>query len=174
MEIVIAYGSTFGDTADAARHIARELSEWLGRPLPCVDVATADLDRLAEVDVLVVGCSTWHTGDLQADWEVAHPRLATLEWSGTRVAFFGHGDQYGYPDTYLDALGILADTFTARGATLVGAWPTSGYEHARSRAERGGHFVGLGLDADNQPELSAGRIARWCAALVVELASSAS
>jgi flavodoxin I len=173
MDIAIVYGSTFGDTADAAGFVARELGARLGRPPPCLDIASTDLERLVGVDVLVVGCSTWHVGELQADWEAAFARLVTLDWSGTRVALFGHGDQATYPDTFVDALGILADAFEARGATLFGAWPSAGYDHACSRAQRGDRFVGLPLDADGQADLSTARIARWCAALVAELEDAA-
>jgi hypothetical protein len=42
----------------------------------------------------------------------------------------------------------------ARGARVVGAWPTDGYDFMASKAERDGEFVGLVLDLDNQKQCS--------------------
>jgi flavodoxin I len=167
--VTVVYGSTFGDTADIAGLVARELADRLGAPVPVHDVASVRLATLTASDVLVVGCSTWHAGELQADWGSALGDVLGLDWTGTHVALFGPGDAGGYPDTYVDALGILAEAFEAGGATLVGAWPTVGYAHARSRAVRGGRFVGLALDVDSEPEATEPRVQRWCAGLVAEL-----
>ncbi len=168
--ITIVYGSTFGDTRDIAEGVARGLADALGGPVPCLDVTAV---RMAEVaargDVLIVGCSTWHDGDLQADWEDALPDVLTRDWSGVRVALFGPGDALGYPDTYVDALAVLAAAFEAGGATLVGACSAALYGFARAGAVRSDRFVGLALDVDNEPEATAGRVRRWCAQLVTEL-----
>lgn len=168
-DVTVVYGSTFGDTADIAGLVARVLAEALGHAVPVHDVATARLAALTACDVLVVGCSTWHAGELQADWEAALGEVLRLDWTGVHVALFGPGDAHGYPDTYVDALGVLAGAFEAGGATLVGAWPTAGYAHARSRAVRGDRFVGLALDVDSEPEATEPRVRRWCAGLVAEL-----
>ncbi len=168
-DVTIVYGSTFGDTADIAERIALTLGEALGRPVPRHDVADVRWAALPPRGVLVVGCSTWHAGELQADWQDALEDVLRRDWSGVRVALFGPGDAQGYPDTYVDALGVLADAFEARGATLMGAWPTDGYGHARSRAVRGDRFVGLALDVDGEPEATEPRVRRWCAQLIAEL-----
>lgn len=170
LEIAIFYGSTYGNTAEAAELIAAELGGLLGQEVPLYDVAYLDVAELERFDVLLIGGSTWNVGELQMDWALNLERLAGLELSGKRVALFGAGDQVVYHDSYLDALGILAERFEARGATLVGAWPSAGYQHSASRAERDGWFVGLGLDDDNQGALTASRVRRWCAQLALELA----
>ncbi len=166
--VAVVYGSSFGDTAAAARRVADALACRLGRPVPCLDVADFDLERLTGVDLLVAGTSTWHGGDLQDDWADALPAVAARDWSATLVALFGLGDQLGYADTFVDGLAELAAAFEAGGARRVGAWPRAGYEHAYSRAERDGAFVGLALDVEHQEELTAGRIERWCDALLDE------
>ena len=169
MRIRVVYGSSFGDTADAAGRIAATLEEHVGRPVPCHDVAAVDLGRLESVGLLVVGTSTWHSGDLQDDWAVALDGVTARDWTGTNVAPFGLGDQRGYADTFIDALADLARAFEGAGARLVGAWPSAGYEHASSRAERDGMFVGLALDVEHQPDLSQERIERWCCAVLAEV-----
>lgn len=165
----IFYGSTSGSTEGAAARLAREFAVLTGFEPPRYDIGSCDPALLERYQVLLIGCSTWNVGELQADWALAVEELSGLELSGIRVALFGTGDQLTYHDSYLDALGVLAARFEARGAVLAGAWPAAGYDHSASRALRGGRFVGLALDEDNQAALSAARIRRWCRALVEEL-----
>ena len=167
--VAVVYGSSFGDTAAVARRVADALARRLGHPVPCLDVAGIDLEGLAGVDLLVAGTSTWHGGDLQDDWAAVLPAVAARDWSATLVALFGLGDQLGYADTFVDGLADLAAAFGAGGARRVGAWPRAGYEHAHSRAERDGAFVGLALDVEHQGDRTNGRIERWCDALLDEV-----
>ena len=48
---------------------------------------------------------------------------------------------------------------------IIGHWPTEGYEYDASKAELSGgsHFVGLGIDEDQQSELTKMRLDVWCA-----------
>lgn len=173
MDVAIVYGSSFGDTESVAEEVGRVLGALLRRPVPLHDVASVDLAALRGVDLLVVGSSTWHAGELQADWDAVLGDVAAGPWTGTRVALFGTGDPHGYPGTFADALGILADAFEAGGATLIGAWPAAADAPHASRAWRGDRFVGLALDADDDPALRAEAIRRWSAQIVAELASVA-
>jgi len=120
------------------------------------------------MDLLVVGSSTWHAGEVQADWDAVLDVVAAGPWTGTRVALFGTGDPHGYPETFADALGILADAFAAGGAVLIGAWPAPTDAPRASRARRGDRFVGLALDADEAPLQQAESVRRWCAHLATE------
>lgn len=170
MRLAIFYGSTYGDTADAADRIAAALSRRLARDVPCFDIGWRDVRELEAYDVLLVGCSTWNTGELQAEWDAAYGALEGLDLRGKRVALFGTGDAVAYADTYLDALGVLAQRFEACGADLVGSWPASGYGHLASRAQRGDRFVGLALDYENQESLTDDRVEGWTERLLAELA----
>lgn len=38
------------------------------------------------------------------------------------------GDQLGYGEWFLDALGMLHDKLATKGVKFVGYWPTEGYE----------------------------------------------
>ena len=54
-------------------------------------------------------------------------------------------------------------TLLARGARVVGRWPTSGYDFSASQAVDDGHFLGLALDQENQPGLTGQRVESWLA-----------
>ena len=57
-----------------------------------------------------------------------------LDFSNVTAAFFGCGDQVGYSDNFLDAIGLLAKPFMENGGNLIGRWPTEGYEFDLSLA----------------------------------------
>lgn len=167
--VVVAYGSTYGDTADAAERIADAWQRMTGCRPAMLDVAYADVAALADFDLLVLGCSTWNVGELQGDWEAKVGQLESLDLHGKRIALFGAGDQLGYPDTFVDALGILAEVVERRGAELLGLWPAAGYRHAASRAQRQGRFVGLAIDATSEHERTGERVEHWVRQLGREL-----
>merc|ERR1711904_745682 len=47
-----------------------------------------------------------------------------------------------YADNFCDAMGALYDFMTAKGATVVGATSTDGYDHSETKSTRDGKFVG--------------------------------
>ena len=75
-----------------------------------------DVHELEGFDVLMIGISTWDSGDLPYDWALLHDRLDECDFTGTRIALFGLGDQWGYPETFLGAMGILYRKLLERGA----------------------------------------------------------
>ena len=88
---------------------------------------------------------------------------------------FGLGDQVGYPETFLDAMGIVYRKFLERGAVgNLGFWSTAPYTYFNSLAVYDDQFCGLAIDEDNEPELTDERIDRWCEQIVRELNLSAS
>lgn len=169
LDVAIVYGSTYGRTEDAALAIARELHSLLGTSPSVFDLGASGPAVLLEHPVLLLGCSTWNGGELQADWDLYLDDLKGLDLSGKQVALFGAGDALAYPETFQDALGILAEACEAGGARLIGAWPARGYDFDASKALRGVDFVGLALDYDNEEDLTQGRIADWCARLALAL-----
>ena len=48
-----------------------------------------------------------------------------------------------------------------KGGTLVGRWPTDGYDFDASLGLDGDEFLGLGLDNDNQEEETEERLIIW-------------
>jgi flavodoxin I len=89
------------------------------------------------------------------------PELDDIDFSGKTIAYCGTGDQIGYADNYLDAIGILEEKIAERGGKTIGAWSIEGYDFSESRAVRDGKFIGLGIDEDNQPELTDQRVKQW-------------
>jgi flavodoxin I len=157
-KIGLFYASSTGNTENAAQEIA---SKMAGIPVELHNVDSCAADAMAAYDSLILGVSTWGDGDLQDDWDDYIENLDAIDFTHKTVALFGLGDQEEYSDCYLDALGTLYDKVTERGATVVGGWPTEGYEFDDSTAIRNEEFVGLALDADNQDDLTSERIERW-------------
>lgn len=166
--IGLFFGSSTGNTRKIARMIKKRFpdDELMAEALN-VNKATPEL--VAGYDYLILGTPTLGEGDLpglEADcqnpsWAEFLPQLASQDFSGKTVALFGLGDQEKYGENFCDALGTLHDFFTARGARVVGAWPTDGYDFMASKAERDGEFVGLTLDLDNQKQLTEDRLETW-------------
>ena len=121
---------------------------------------------------MIFGLPTWDCGHLQTDWEERWKELGSLDFSSRTVALFGLGDQYGYGETYLDAMGMLHEHLTGRGATLIGEWPVNGYsfESTKALAPSKNAFVGLALDEESQGHLTEHRVAAWCSQLVETMA----
>lgn len=157
------YGSTTGTTEIIAEKIQASWQALYGETLPIINVSNmGEWPTLSSYNRLLVGSPTWNIGKLQDDWEMMLPHLHKFDLRGKKIAMFGVGDQYGYPENFQDALGILGQNLLERGATLVGYTSTAGYEHSYSRAETDeGQFMGLALDEVNQPELTDERIRHW-------------
>ncbi|MDD5365661.1 MAG: flavodoxin [Gallionellaceae bacterium] len=166
--IGIFFGSSTGNTRKIAKMIKRRFpdNEDLADPLN-VNKATAEL--VAGYSHLILGTPTLGEGalpGLDADcqnpsWAEFLPELAGVDFSGKTVALYGLGDQDKYGDNFCDALGDLYDFVIARGARVVGAWPTDDYDYIASKAERDGEFVGLVQDLDNQKMLLETRLEDW-------------
>lgn len=169
--IAVVYGSSTNNTKDAATLIAETLRAKTTLPVDLIDVATLkrDLRPLLAYWIWIIGCPTWNIGELQDDWYDAFPQLDQLDLHGTIVALFGFGDQQGYPDTFQDALGIIGRKVRERGATIIGQWPTAGYDFYHSLGVENGKFFGLALDYENEDELTAPRIHTWIDQLLKEL-----
>ncbi len=94
-------------------------------------------------------------------WEEFLVKIESVDFCGKTLAIYGLGDQVGYPDEFVDAMGELYEFVTERGAKVVGAWPTEGYEFEHSESVVDGKFVGLALDQDNQSNITDERLDAW-------------
>jgi len=162
MKAALLFSTSTGNTETAAGYIAAETG------LEAVDIGDASADTIKECDSLIVGAPTWNTGADEersgTAWdEFLYGDLTSIDCAGKKVAIFGMGDQSGYADNYCDAMDELATCFEKQGATIVGAWPSAGYEHEESKSIRGDNFVGCPFDEDNQPDLSEERAKKWVA-----------
>lgn len=164
MTIAIYYGSTTGNTMGAAEKI-KEL--WGDAVVAVENVATVDPKSIQKYDMIIFGLSTWNIGELQEDWKTFLPKMAGLDLTGKKVAFFAMGDAKGYPDNFLDCVGEAWETISTLGSPqIVGLWSIAGYDFTGSKGLWDeNNFIGLALDNDNEPDLTNGRIATWLAAL---------
>lgn len=165
--IGLFYGSSTCYTEIAGERICEALG---AQRVDIHNVADTPLIEAQFYDYLIFGIPTWDYGEIQEDWEEVWPDLDDLDLRGKRVALYGLGDQIGYQEWFLDAMGYLHDRLLARGATPVGYWPAETYQFEASKALTAdeSHFVGLALDEENEFEQSPERIRRWCAQLLEE------
>ncbi len=152
----IIYGSSTGNTERAAGIIADKIN---GAEVK--NISDVDEVFINSCSSLVLGSSTWGAGDLQDDWESGINTLKNCDLSGKNVALFGFGDQEGWGDTFVDAMGIIYEAVVETGAHIVGKCSTDGYSYSSSAAVIDGEFVGLPLDEDNQSDLTEGRVEAW-------------
>ncbi|UTT85551.1 flavodoxin FldB [Vibrio pelagius] len=168
MKIGLFYGSTTCYTEMAAEKIRGIIGEDL---VDIHNVKETPLSLMADYDLLLLGISTWDFGEIQEDWNEIWDDLATTPVKGKIVALFGLGDQEGYGEWFLDAMGLLHDELKTVGAEFVGYWPNDDsytFEASKALTEDQSQFVGLALDEDSQYELSDERIAAWVEQVLVE------
>ena len=158
-------GLFFGSDEGNTEAVAYRIQQRFGEPNCAVfDIADVTQLEFAEFQHILLGIPTWDFGQIQSDWEEFWEDISQIDFSGKSVALFGLGDQFGYGDFFLDAMGMLYDVLVANGAEVVGFWPTAGYEFDASKAVVEGQdkFVGLGIDEDQQPEKTTERLNAWC------------
>ncbi len=152
------YGLQTKKTALIGQEIRNAFGESKTDVVPIEEAWKEDFEKY---DNLIVGASTWFDGELPTYWDELLPELETLNLKGKKVAIFGLGDQEGYPDNFVDGIGILAEFFENAGAEIVGYTSTDGYSFTGSRGVRDGQFLGLALDQENHANLTPGRIQAW-------------
>jgi len=166
-KIGLFYGTQTSNTQTVAELIQKEFG---GDVVVMIqDISRTEPTDFDEYQNVIIGCPTWNVGELQSDWESFYDdQLDSIDFSGKKVAYFGEGDQIGYPDTFQDAMGMLEEKISELGGETVGYWSTQGYDFSDSKALRDDKFVGLALDEDNQSELTEERIKAWVAQLKPE------
>ncbi|MDR2118059.1 MAG: flavodoxin [Tannerellaceae bacterium] len=162
----IFYGSSSGTTEDVAQRIAAGLGI---EAADVYNVGDAPVSAVAPYEVLILGTSTWGSGDLQDDWDAFLPKLKKADLSGKTIVLFGTGDSSSFSDTFCDGMGIIYKQLKDTGAVFAGAVPLDGYSFDSSEAVADGVFAGLALDELNESDLTDERIARWIEGLKAEV-----
>lgn len=157
-KIGVFYGSTTGTTEDIARRIAEKLDVPSAH---IFDVAKLTEALVNEYDVLVLGTSTWGSGELQDDWYDGVKILKKCDLSHKFVALFGCGDSDSYADTFCDGIGIIYEELKDTKCKFVGATDTADYTFDASIAVVDNKFVGLPLDEVNEDSQTDERINTW-------------
>lgn len=170
MNIGLFYGTDTGNTEEAAKVIQSEC-DWADVDIK--EITETEIDDFNAYDVIILGIPTAECGAIQVDWEEFWDLLPMINWSEKQVALYGLGDQFGYGDFFLDAMGKLFKVLVENGANMIGLWDSEGYEYEESVAliKDTDLFCGLGLDDDNEPELTPERINKWLQQLEQELAA---
>ena len=158
MATAIFYASSTGNTEYIAKLISKELGD-----IQLIDIANEGISSIVDYEKIILGVTTWGDGELQDDWDEVWESFQEIDFSDKTVALFGLGDQEGYGENFVDALGIVYEFLEQTDAKIVGKWAnTEEYFYEESRAIVDDMFVGLALDEDNQDDLSAQRITKWC------------
>lgn len=168
-------GLFFGSTTCYTEMAAEKIRDTIGPDLVDIhNIKETPVTLMEQYDLLILGISTWDFGELQEDWGEIWQDISKLSLKDKCIALFGLGDQEGYGEWFLDAMGLLHQELLPVGPRFLGYWPNQGYEFEASKAltSDGAHFVGLALDEDSQYELSEQRITQWCTQVLTEYADT--
>ena len=165
----LIFGTDTGNTELMGEKISAELAN-LGCDVEMVNVTDTSPAHIETFDFIVMGIPTWDFGGIQEDWEDFETEILATRLQGKVVALYGLGDQLGYGDYFVDAMGWLYARVVKAGARVIGDWPTAGYDFEASLAANDdkSRFCGLAIDEDQQFELTDERIARWVGQIVAE------
>lgn len=153
------FGSETGNTEDVTNRIV-EL--WKISELEVINAAEMTVEDYERFDIIMIGLSTWYDGELQSNFDEFFDDFNTIDFSGKVVALYGLGDQVGYPEFFVDSLGILGEVILNNGGKIVGMWPREGYDFDESKGLYNDElFYGLPLDFENQMDMTQPRIEAW-------------
>lgn len=165
MKAAIIYSHEAIKTTKAANMIKKAIGL---KSLKDVDVDEIDVQAIKDNDLLILGSPSWFDGELAGYWDELVPEIEDTDFSNTRIAIFGNGDQKGYPENFGDAVGLLAEVFESSGAKIIGKTSAKEYTFESSRALVGEEFTGLILDFENQRDMNGPRVDRWIKGLLEE------
>jgi len=158
-KIGIFYAFNTVKTARCAKKILKQVRGNESAEL--VDVLTLDEATFLSYNNLILGVPTWFDGELPTYWDEFVPSIEETKLEGKRIAIFGLGDQKGYPENFVDGIGLIAVALEERGAEIVGLTSIEGYKFEKSLALRNNKFLGLAIDIENQAGLTDERIINW-------------
>ena len=142
--------------------VADKIANEIGKEnVELINAEEIDEDKFLAYDNIIISAPTWFDGELPNYWDEFVPALEDLDLKGKTIAIFGLGDQKGYPENFVDAIGIMGELLEKLGAKLIGETSTDGFTFEKSKAVRNGKFMGLALDVDNQNKLTGQRIKDW-------------
>lgn len=156
-KIGLFYSFNTNKTSQAARKIGEEF----GDAAVHVNAETLTEKEFLSFKYMILGVPTWFDGELPNYWDEFVPALEDLDLKGKTVAVFGNGNQKGYPENFVDGVGIMANLLESRGARLVGFTSAKDYAFESSQALRGEQFTGLALDFENQATQINKKIKKW-------------
>lgn len=115
---VVIYGSTTGNTETLSQAVEKGLIKG-GMEVTVMDVTKAEINKLGDFDLIVLGCSTWGEGELQDDFIAFYDAMKNDHFDQKKVAVFGPGDSDMYPDYFCDAVTIIETKVKECGGDIV-------------------------------------------------------
>lgn len=142
--------------------VADKIAKEIGKEnVDLINAEEIDEDKFMAYDNIIISAPTWFDGELPNYWDEFVPALEDMNLKGKTIGIFGLGDQKGYPENFVDAIGIMGELLEKLGAKLIGETSTNDFTFEKSKAVRNGKFMGLALDVDNQNKLTGQRIKDW-------------
>lgn len=157
-KIGLFYSFNSNKTAKIAERI---LEEFKGTPIEAQNAEAVTEEQFLSFDNLILGVPTWFDGELPNYWDEFGPALEDMNLKDKKVALYGLGDQHGYPENFLDAVGVMSKILEGRGAKIVGFTSIGGYTFESSLAQRGDKFLGLAIDFETQATKNKERVKDW-------------
>lgn len=152
---IVIYGSSTGTCEGIAQTIARKLG------VKALSVINLTADVINENDNLLLGTSSWGSGEMQDDWYDGVKVLAETGLSGKTVALFGCGDSDSNSDTFCGGMSELYKAAKEVGANILEGVSADDYTFDESESVVDGKFVGLALDNMNEEDKTEKRINAW-------------
>lgn len=169
MKIGLFYGSTTCYT----EMVAEKIQALIGADVVDLhNIKTVPLTKMEDYQLVILGLSTWDFGEIQEDWEAHWDEISGIDLTEKTIAIYGMGDQLGYAEWFIDAVGMLHHAMAPQNPQRIGFWPTEGYDFIASKAltAEGDAFYGLALDDENQYEQTDERLNIWVSQILTEIA----
>ncbi|BAC24572.1 fldA [Wigglesworthia glossinidia endosymbiont of Glossina brevipalpis] len=164
-------GMFFGSDTGNTERIAKKIQKKIGiNNIDIFDISNSSKEEMEKYKKLIFGIPTWYYGELQCDWDDFLIYLKEINFENKLVAIFGCGDQEDYSEYFCDAMGIVKEIISYKGAKVIGKYSTLGYKFEKSKALLNkDYFIGLAIDEDRQPELTEKRICNWVKTIKKEM-----
>jgi len=166
-KIALIYSKNTVNTSKIAQKIYTSLNTSV--TIEEINIEEADFEQFTKYDIMVMGAATWFDGELPNFWDEILPGLEDMNFSGKTLALFGLGNSVLYPENFLDAMGILANFFKARGANIIGYTSADGYVFEQSKAYENEKFCGLAVDMSLSTKQLDKQIDAWCKQVLDEI-----
>ncbi|OCL26355.1 flavodoxin [Orenia metallireducens] len=112
---IIVYGSTMGNTEELSEILEGVLTEKYN--VKRINVLKADVDMLKDFDLILLGSSTWGSGELQEDFYDFYDNLDNIDLSSKNGVAFGTGDE-SFPE-FCGAVDLLEDKLVDLGVKVL-------------------------------------------------------
>lgn len=163
-------GLIYSFNSNKTAKVAEKIKEAFGEDtLELINAETLTEEEFLRNRISILGVPTWFDGELPNYWDEFGPTLEDLDLKDKTFALYGLGDQKGYPDNFLDAVGLMTQILEKKGAKVIGFTSTEGYHFHNSLAVRDNHFTGLAIDFENQATQNSTRVKNWVNHLKQEL-----